>query len=150
MNETVNMSLTSDTGQKSNEFVKWLPVLLWGAAIFILSTSLFSSANTSKIITPILEWLMPAASAATIAVIHALIRKSAHFANYGILFWLLIRGPLSQRPYLALLLCVAYAFLDEGHQIFVPGRSPSLYDVALDSTGALFGKFLNAALSELA
>ncbi len=150
MSKTMNMNLASETGPQNSELVKWLPVLLWGTAIFILSTSFFSSANTSKIITPILEWLIPGISAATVAVVHGLIRKSAHFANYGILFWLLIRGPLARRPYVALLLCVAYAFLDEGHQIFVPGRTPSLYDVALDSTGALFSKFLNAALSELA
>jgi VanZ family protein len=80
---------------------------------------------------------------------HMLVRKAAHFTNYGILFWLLIRGPMEGRPYAALAFCVFYALLDEGHQIFVPGRTASLYDVAIDSSGALFSRFLNAAVAEI-
>lgn len=129
---------------------KWLPVVLWAIIIFSFSTSYFSAENTSKIIDPILRFLMPGASAATIALSHGFVRKSAHFANYAILFWLLASGPLRERPYLAFGVCVLYAFLDEGHQIFVPNRTPSLYDVALDSTGALFSRFLHAAVIELA
>jgi VanZ family protein len=56
---------------------------------------------------------------------------------------------MAQRPYLALMLCVVYALTDEGHQVFVPGRTASLYDVALDSTGALFSHFLTAAIAEI-
>jgi len=127
----------------------WLPTIVWLIALFVLSTSAFSAANTSRVIVPILHFLLPRVSQATIVVLHGLIRKGAHFTNYGILFWILIRGPMAGRPYTALLLCVCYAFLDEGHQILVPGRTPSLYDVALDSSGALFSRFLNAATSEL-
>jgi VanZ family protein len=130
--------------------LKWLPVLVWAMVIFGLSTSYFSAANTSKIIDPILRFLIPGASAATVALGHDLVRKCAHFTNYAILFWLLARGPMSGRPYAALALCVLYALLDEGHQTLVPGRTPSLRDVALDSTGALFSRFLHSALSEFA
>jgi VanZ family protein len=132
-----------------NNLSVWLPAIGWMVALFVLSTSVFSAANTSKVIVPILRFLLPGASYPTIYVLHNLIRKVAHFTNYVILFWILIRGPLAGRPYSALLICVAYAFLDEGHQILVPGRTPSLYDVALDSSGALFGRFLNAATSEV-
>jgi VanZ family protein len=127
----------------------WAPSILWMAALFILSTSIFSAANTSKIIVPVLQWIFPSASIATVTLMHALVRKAAHFTNYAILFWLLIRGPLKGRPYIALGCCVIYAFLDEGHQIFVPGRGASLYDVALDSSGALFGRFLNLAVDDI-
>lgn len=127
----------------------WLPTLLWMIALFVLSTSVFSAANTSKVIVPILRFLLPGASEPSIWVLHTLIRKAAHFTNYCILFWILIRGPMVGRPYTAVFLCVCYAFLDEGHQILVAGRTPSLYDVALDSSGALFSRFLNAATSEL-
>jgi VanZ family protein len=132
-----------------SRLIPWLPTILWLMALFALSTSAFSAANTSRVIVPILHFLLPGVSQATIVVLHGLIRKAAHFTNYGILFWILIRGPMAGRPYTALLLCVCYAFLDEGHQILVPGRTPSLYDVALDSSGALFSRFLNAATSEL-
>lgn len=144
----VNRSDRSATSA-GDALVKWLPVLTWIVVIFILSTSLFSAANTSKIIDPILRFLLPAASPATIAFGHDLVRKCAHFTNYAILFWLLVRGPMRGRPYASLAMCVMYALLDEGHQMFVPHRTPSLYDVALDSTGALFSRFLNAAISEL-
>jgi VanZ family protein len=129
---------------------EWLPVILWGLVIFTFSTSAFSANNTAKIIDPALHWLVPSLSTSAINLAHMLIRKLAHFTEYGILFLLLVRGPMQGRPYSALMLCVAYALLDEGHQSFVPGRTASLYDVALDSTGALFTRFLHAAVSELA
>jgi VanZ family protein len=128
----------------------WLPAIAWMITLFILSTTVFSSVNTARMIVPVLRFLFPGASFATLSLMHGMIRKAAHFTNYGILFWLLIRGPLEGRPYTALALCVAYAFLDEAHQIFVPGRTPSLYDVTLDSSGALFSRFLNAAVTDVA
>jgi VanZ family protein len=75
--------------------------------------------------------------------------EAAHFIEYAIFFRLLIRGPLEGRPVLAMALCAAYALTDEGHQVFVAGRGASLYDVALDSTGAMFPSFLRNAISEL-
>lgn len=138
------------TGSSEQTSIRqWLPVIAWGALIFCLSTSAFSAINTAKIIDPILRIVLPGISAAAIDVGHMLIRKCAHFTEYGILFWLLIRGPMAERPYLALMLCVVYALSDEGHQAFVPGRTASLYDVALDSTGALFSHFLTTAIAEL-
>lgn len=140
----------SKESSQANVLARWAPSLLWMAVLFVLSTSVFSAANTSLIIEPLLRWTFPGASMATIALLHALIRKAAHFTNYGILFWLLIRGPLAGRPYAALACCLIYSCLDESHQIFAPGRGPSLYDVALDSSGALFGRFLNSAVYDSA
>ena len=54
----------------------------------------------------------------------------------------LITGPLRGRPYWALLVCLALASGDEVHQLFVPGRTGSAFDVAIDFSGALFGRFL--------
>lgn len=129
---------------------KWMPVLVWAIIIFSFSTSYFSAENTSKFIDPILRLLMPGASTITIALAHGFVRKAAHFTNYAILFWLLVSGPLRERPYFAFGLCMLYALLDEGHQLFVSDRTPSLYDVALDSSGALFSRFLHAAVIEIA
>jgi len=36
----------------------------------------------------------------------------------------------------AFILAVAYGALDELHQVFVPGRSPDLYDLVADALGA--------------
>jgi VanZ family protein len=130
-------------------FIEWLPVVMWAAVMFVFSTSFFTAAETLRIIGPLLTWLFPAISPTSIAVANLLIRKAAHFTEYAILFWLLAHGPLRHHPYLALATCVAYALFDEGHQILVPGRTASLYDVALDSTGATFSGFLQAAIAEM-
>ncbi len=130
--------------------MRWMPALAWAVVLFCFSTSYFSAENTSRIIDPILRFLMPAASTVTIAFAHGLVRKAAHFTNYAILFWLLVSGPLRARPYTAFALCVAYALLDEGHQMFVPSRGPSLHDVALDFSGALFSSLVRLALSAVA
>ena len=137
-------------GSRSPQAVDWLPVVVWGVVIFMMSTTTFSALNTSKFLEPALSWLLPFASKETITLLHALVRKCAHFTEYAVLFWLLLRGPMAGRPYLALTVCILYAFLDEGHQVFVDGRTPSFWDVALDSSGALFSRFLNLAIAELA
>ena len=86
--------------RRSPQAIDWLPVVVWGAVIFTMSTSTFSAVNTSAIIEPVLRWFFPLVSSATIGVLHALVRKTAHFTEYGVLFWLLLRGPLQGRPYL--------------------------------------------------
>ena len=132
-----------------SSLAEWLPIAVWAAVIFTLSTSGFSADNTSAIITPILRWLFPTILSYEVNVANLLIRKAAHFTEYAILFWLLVRGPFKGRPFVAMALCVGYALTDEAHQMFVPGRTASLYDVALDSTGAMFSGFLRVAISEI-
>jgi len=141
--------IANDT-RRPGRLALWFPVMAWGLIISLLSTSAFSAENTASFINPILQWLVPGISAASMLVCHFLIRKAAHFTEYGVLFWLLVRGPMAHRPYLALAMCVGYAFLDEGHQMFEAGRTASLYDVALDSSGALFSNFLKLTITELA
>lgn len=69
-------------------------------------------------------------------IINALIRKSAHILMYGclgILFYRVIR----KRPiWYAWVLTTIIASLDEWHQSLVPGRSPLLQDVVIDSIAA--------------
>jgi len=128
---------------------EWLSLAIWAAVAFTFSTSAFSGANTLATNTTILRWLFPAISSLSASVGNVLIRKAAHFVEFAILFWLLVRGPFKGRPFAAIALCVGCALLDEGHQLFVAGRISSLHDVALDSTGAMFGGFLRAAISEI-
>jgi VanZ family protein len=118
---------------------RWLPVVVWMAFIFAMSTGLGSAEHTSRFIGPFLHWLLPDASAETIAGLHFLIRKAAHFTEYAILALLLLRalGPGGFRSLgLALLIAAAYAGTDEFHQSFVAGRTPSLGDVLIDTGGA--------------
>ncbi|MBB6632105.1 VanZ family protein [Clostridium algidicarnis] len=72
-----------------------------------------------------------------------IVRKSAHFTEYFILFILTYnvmkyyfeKGRLF---FISYIITVAYAMTDEFHQLFVPGRAGALKDVLIDSTGGLF------------
>jgi VanZ family protein len=77
-----------------------------------------------------------------------IIRKAAHVTEYALLS-AAIAFPLSVRKFrgirllfLTMLTAVLYAASDEFHQIFVPGRSGELRDVAIDGIGALIGVVL--------
>ena len=65
-----------------------------------------------------------------------LFKKTAHAAAYGVLWslWWLATG---RRTWLAMIITVGYAFSDEYHQTFVPGRHGQLFDVGIDTLGAL-------------
>jgi VanZ family protein len=132
-----------------SRFLKyWLPVGLWMALIFFLSTDAGSTANTSRIIKPLLRWLMPHLSSASIYRIHAFIRMAGHLTEYAVLGWLLWRAlrqtklrqtgsPTWKAALAALLLTAAYAVTDEFHQSFITTRTPSVRDVMIDTSGAL-------------
>jgi VanZ family protein len=96
---------------------RWLPVLLWAAVIFTLSSipNLSSGLGTWDLV----------------------LRKLAHSMEYALLAALLLRA--LTRPWLAFLVTVAYAASDEFHQHFVRGRVGTPRDVAIDAAGALIG-----------
>lgn len=69
------------------------------------------------------------------------IRKLAHFTEFAclgaLLFW---RFGMLRRPQaLAFCLGAAAACIDEGIQMFVPGRGPGIRDVGIDCGGVLTG-----------
>jgi VanZ family protein len=121
----------------------WLPALLWMSVIFFFSTSFGTMHNNIRLFKPMIRGVMPNAHGATIQIIVATMRDSAHFFNYGFLFFLLIIGPFRGRPYAALFVCLGYACSDEFHQAFVPQRLCSPKDVALDVSGAMLGVVLH-------
>ncbi|MGA9631264.1 MAG: VanZ family protein [Candidatus Acidiferrales bacterium] len=121
---------------------QWWPALVWAVVISLFSTHLFTSENTSRIIIPVLHWLLPSASPDTLALMHHVIRKCAHFTEYFVLSLLILRGIRAGRhgtklawAVLAIVIVAGYASLDEFHQRFVPGRTPAVTDVLIDTTG---------------
>src|SRR5437867_12577620 len=70
--------------------VNWAPVILWMMVIFILSTELFSFANTTPFLAPLLADLLPDVFAARIEVIVFLIRNLGHWSEHFILAVLLM------------------------------------------------------------
>ena len=121
------------------------PLVFWVLFISIASTGEFSASNTSVILRPILLWFFPNLSEARLATMHFLTRKAGHFTEYAILAFLAGRAfitssrSLLQRYWfqLSLLFVAIYALLDEFHQSFVPSRTASIYDSAIDVAGGL-------------
>jgi VanZ family protein len=121
---------------------RWWPALLWAVLISTFSTGNFTDEKTASVIIPILHWLLPKASHHALLVLHHIIRKSAHFVEYFIFSLLILRAIRAGRrdtrltwALAAIIIVAGYAALDEFHQSFVPGRTPAVSDVLLDTTG---------------
>jgi len=95
----------------------WLPVVAWAALIFALSS--IPSLGTG------------------LGIWDLVLRKTAHLVEYAVLATLLTRAFGSVAP--AVATGVAYAISDELHQHFVPGRSGTVLDVAIDAVGVVAG-----------
>jgi len=104
----------------ASRLTAWLPVVVWAAVIFTLSSipSLDSGLGT---------W-------------DTVLRKLAHLAEYAVLGALLYRA-LRREP-AAIALGSLYAVTDEVHQAFVSGRQGSPLDWLIDTVGMVAGALL--------
>lgn len=70
-----------------------------------------------------------------------IIKKTAHIVEYMVLFVLLFRAIEGKvRREWAYILGIVYAFFDETHQLFSPGRTGMLRDILIfDNLGLLVG-----------
>ncbi len=122
---------------------RYSPAVAWACFILFASSASFSASNTSRIIRPLLLWLYPEISEATLAHVHFLVRKAAHFSEYALLallaaraFLTSSRAALARLWWLAAFAAVACVSLtDEYHQSFVPTRTGTIYDSLLDMAG---------------
>ena len=123
------------------------------ALIFSASGDTKSFQHSSRIIEPIVRWLMPQMSAKSVRSVVFAVRKCAHVTEYAILamlVWRALRKPIRNdpRPWdwkqaaVAVLLVALYAATDEWHQLMVPSRQGSALDVLLDTVGAALGILL--------
>lgn len=119
----------------------WLATVAWAGEIFYLSTPKFGASLSLSLVTELLRSLHLNASAHTLHMLNALLRKSAHLTEYAIFSALLygsLRGKNRWRwqPRVARW-CVAaaavYSLSDEFHQAFSPGRGASLIDCGIDT-----------------
>lgn len=123
----------------------WLPPLLWTAVIFSASSDLFSAGHSGPWLADLIRLVvghpLPANQFETL---HWMIRKASHLTEYGILGGLLfraLRGGQGVRwkgtwAGAAIAIAAAVGALDEWHQAFVPSRTPSAWDVLIDTCGA--------------
>lgn len=132
--------------RKIRLILSWSAVVFWMGVIFFLSHQPASeSSDLSSGITDVIVHTMQNI-APFISIeedfFHHFIRKSAHFTAYLLLGMLVIhalRMPYRKGYIMAFLISVLYAMSDEFHQLFIPGRSGELRDIAIDSVGAATG-----------
>jgi VanZ family protein len=117
------------------EFVRrhvlaWGPAALWALVLFLLSE-----------LREVPDPLQP------LTVLPSLLIHVLLYSTFGAaLAWGRHLGPI--RPPHALLLAVGYAYgaLDEWHQSFVPGRTPSVADWVADVVGVTAGYWATTAI----
>jgi VanZ family protein len=127
-------------GSKPFKFFFWGLALVWMIVIFAFSSQANSGAYTET-------YLQDA---------NVPVRKFAHMFEYAVLavlYQTALAGSLApseidlgddkkhnlKHYFFALFLAILYALSDEWHQAFVPGRSASLFDSAVDAFGAAIG-----------
>ncbi len=137
----------------------WLPVVLWAALIFSVSGDKKSMHHSSRIIEPLVRWLVPDISDEAVRTTVFVVRKGAHVTEYAILallLWWSLRKTIWPRPGAwswrqagaAWSGAVLFAITDEIHQAFVPGRQGSPWDVVIDGIGAALGLWVLWAIRQ--
>jgi VanZ family protein len=107
---------------------RWLPVVLWTALILSASNDNFSTAHSGGWMRAIFGRDLP-------ALLHIMVRKSAHMLEYGILAILGWRAHRSMS--VPLLVVLAVASVDEWMQSRTLARTGTAWDVLLDFCAAL-------------
>lgn len=130
-------------------------LLIMGVIFFFSSQTAEASGNTSgRLVRVVLHMiapdfdLLPQTERATLhTTVTVAVRKLAHFVEFALLGFALMqffdtiqrRRKIKAGWLLAWGIGTFYAMTDELHQIFVEGRGPGLWDVAIDSAGVLAG-----------
>jgi VanZ family protein len=140
----------------------WLPLLGMLTLIKLESTDRMSGGHTFRILQRILLWAGIHLSHPHLDLLNLAIRKSGHMLGYGLLcfFWLLlfrgtywlqheymrsIQGSIHVRrmwwrnewAVLAAFFTMLVASADELHQMSIPSRTGSWWDVALDTSAGV-------------
>ena len=127
---------------KTNKIISLILVVIWMIFIFVMSS--FDGNESSSQSNFVVNFIVYIFNISNIDVVSLIIRKLAHFTEYlilGILVCNMIRC-YDKKYYLAIIICIIYAVSDEVHQVFVPGRSPQIYDILIDVFGCLSGIIL--------
>jgi VanZ family protein len=118
--------------------------LLWLAVVLFMGNGHFGAVQTGAWLIPLLKPLMPWATPRDVHALHMVLRKLGHLTEYAILARVWMHGVLLCRAasvrtaaWVALLICIACAFVDEAHQSMLLTRTGSVADALLDCLGAL-------------
>ena len=123
------------------KYINIILLILWMLFVFMMShTSATGSSNQSGLITDFLSNILKIDN---VEVLEIIIRKCAHLFEYIVLGILVINClkdyKIKKYIFLSIIFCIIYACTDELHQLFIPGRSGNIIDVAIDTLGSIIG-----------
>jgi VanZ family protein len=145
--------LKASERKNSTVWKAWLAAVLWLGLIAFESTNALSAEKTSGILYPLLHFLF-GLDPVRFLTWHFVIRKTGHIIGYSTLSLLFFRawkttlqasgGPRWSIVWarIAFAMTALVASLDEWHQTFLPSRTGTIRDVALDSAAALVTQVL--------
>ena len=119
---------------------RWLPVLLWAGFIFLASSNPDPYSNIPN---RLYHWLWWTKLFGQSLIFY--LGGLTHVLEYSILAYLLARALLWRgeftrgQLFTIFYLTMLYAFTDEFHQVFTPGRAFQVVDLLLDALGAAVG-----------
>jgi VanZ family protein len=112
-------------GRKPQVLYYWLPPILWGLTVLVMSGNLGSATNTWGLLKWLTSWFT-AFLPAKLNTINFYIRKTGHATAYGLMFFLWFRafyvhGDFGPRRslFFSLVMCLFLACMDEGHQLWL-------------------------------
>jgi VanZ family protein len=141
------MTTDSTASSRPNLVRAWWPAAVWICLIAFESTDFFSSEHTGGMLYGLLTRLFGQIDFYKFLVFHHYLRKTGHVVGYGMLSLLLLRGWRATFRYVPTLLLRAsllswlgtaiVASLDEWHQSYIPSRTGTIWDVALDTVAGV-------------
>ena len=153
--------------KRRGSFFWVIAAVIWLGAIFLFSIKTGAESNeTSSSLATVLSSLLapdfsswaPSKQSEWLSGINSLLRKMAHFFEFGLLGFLVYRTLLflsgksrKKKPVnkfalgtISFSLCVVFAALDEVLQISTAGRTSSSSDVIVDCAGIFLGVIISA------
>ena len=123
----------------------WSFVVVWAGVIWTLGGDGYSLQETSRFLSPIIEFVFGEIEGPRKWRIYLAVRKSAHFVEYAILAFFTFRAALLSAPrnrvataaWTALFFVGLVASADEARQAFSSSRTGSANDVLIDVTGGV-------------
>lgn len=130
---------------KHRKRIAWVLLIAWMILIFLMSHQPGEvSSSQSDLLLKVFSFIGIELNDYFGELATFIIRKTAHFSEYMILFFLAynvsIKYTKEKKVRLFLIAFVfIYACTDEFHQNFIPGRNMAFKDVLIDTLGGIFG-----------
>lgn len=145
-----NIKKIGGTLSMDKKTLKWLAVAVWMGVIFIYSNQpAVVSSEKSGFVIEMFKALGLNLNSIFGDLASFVVRKTAHFTEYFILYILVYNAVLESKEkkkslLYSIIIVFLYACSDEIHQIFIPGREGRIKDVMIDTSGGILALIIMA------